>query len=89
MSNDAPKTRLREIRRASGLSVWHVATKVGISENWWYDLELGGDPKLSVAIRISELFNKPLVFIWPYWGEIDEPETTTATSKPQPEVCQS
>lgn len=76
----APRTnRLRELRRVSKRSVWWLAGQVGVSENWWYNLEHGEDPKLSIAVRISEMFNKPIPFIWPFWGEYEE---ATATTQP-------
>ena len=53
--------KLREHRKAAGLTQCELAAQVGCAQNYLSDLEIGKrEPSLSLAVRIAELLGKPL-----------------------------
>lgn len=68
---DKAAAKLREIRRALGLTQHQVAEAVGISDGAYAMYETGErTPRDSVKVRISHFFNKPIGYIF-----FDEPLT--------------
>lgn len=59
------KCRLREIRVELRLSMDEVVKALGISKTAYWQIEKGGDPMLTTAVKISRFFGTKIDFIWP------------------------
>ena len=61
-------SRLRELRRERGLTQHEVAEEIGVSDGAYAMYEINERvPRDDVKVRISELFDKPVGYI--FFGE--------------------
>ncbi len=58
------KCRIRDLREELDLSIHRVAEGIGMSAAGLHQIECGGDPMLSTAIKISAFFGVPIESIW-------------------------
>jgi len=58
-------TRLLEERKALGLRQSEVAEQVGVHRTTYLTYEQGRRPPITVALRLSRLFSKPLEYLFP------------------------
>ena len=56
--------KLREVRNGLRLAMHEVAKAVGLSSSSYWQIELGGDVRLTNAKRIAEFFGKTIDELW-------------------------
>lgn len=73
------KSKLKEFRKAAGLTLQGLGDRCGLSKPHVYDLEResGPCPKLSTAYSIAAVLGKTVYEIWPDETEIVEETTIT------------
>lgn len=56
--------RLRDVRKNLRLTIEDVSEAVGMSKAGYWELEHGGDPMLTTAIKLATFYGKAIEEIW-------------------------
>ena len=59
------KNRLRECRRAAGLTLYQLAELSGIPVSTIGDIEQGAEPRVLTALLLARSLNATVEYLWP------------------------
>ena len=57
--------KLRDVRDSFGLSIDEVVENINVSKTAYWQIEKGGDPMLSTAVKIAKFYGRDIGEIWP------------------------